>query len=312
MSDDVQHPRGRAGLGPVARRLAATQRVLCVEDEADIASFLRAYFRAAGFDLVHVDPDDRDQVLDAMAEHRPDIVLLDLRLRGFSGHDAYRHIRADPRWAFTPVVMVSASSSSPEGFELDSGLDAFVSKPFNTNVLADLVRDRLAAAAALAERGGDAVLELMTQDDLEARLADEVAVAGDDGTFTFGLVRLVSTDEVLAGVGHDGRDHLLTTVVRDTRSMLPDSTVIGLTESNELAVLFPATPVDTAQPLLVAALDAASGTFEFPGGAEVPVTLACGLADYPACAVDTDGLFMAADAALADAVEHGQLLQRAL
>ena len=137
-------------LGPVARRLAATQRVLCVEDEPDIAAFLRAYFRAAGYDLVHLDPTDPDEVLRALDEHEPDCVLLDVRLRGFSGSEAYRRMRSDERWAFTPVIMVSAHAMADPSFRRPTGLDAFVPKPFNTNELAELVRERIDAACRLA------------------------------------------------------------------------------------------------------------------------------------------------------------------
>src|SRR3546814_17434254 len=97
-------------LGSVARRLAATERVLVVEDEHDIADFLRAYFRASGYDLVHIDPDTPLQVLDALDEHKPDCVLLDLNLRGFSGAAAYRlPPHADPH-PLRPRTAVRARS----------------------------------------------------------------------------------------------------------------------------------------------------------------------------------------------------------
>lgn len=299
-------------LGPVARRLAATQRVLCVEDEADIASFLRAYFRAAGYDLVHIDPMDADEVVAAVAEHKPDCVLLDLRLRTFSGTEAYRLLRADERWAFVPVILVSAYAESDPAFEKPRGIDAFVAKPFNTNVLADLVRDRIAAATVLAERGRHQQLAVMTHEYLEARLADEIAVSGSDGTFSFALISLRSRAEILAEVGAGGLAHLVASVVSAARHHLPGGAVIGLTDSNELAVIFPALGIDRAQDSLEAALASASGTFEFPGGAAVPVTVASGIAAYPASAVDTGGLFMAADAAMAEAIEADELLRRAL
>lgn len=299
-------------LGPVARRLAATQRVLCVEDEADIASFLRAYFRAAGYDLVHIDPMDADEVVAAVAEHEPDCVLLDLRLRTFSGTEAYRLLRADERWAFVPVIMVSAYAESDPAFETPKGLDAFVAKPFNTNVLADLVRDRIAAATVLAERGRHHQLAVMSHDYLEARLADEIAVSGSDGTFSFALVSLRSRAEILAEVGAGGLDHLVASVVSAARGHLPGGAVIGLTDTDEVAVIFPALDIDRAHAALDAALRSVRGTFEFPGGATVPVEVAAGLAAYPANAVDTGGLFMAADATLAEAVDAGELLRQAL
>ena len=302
----MQEPHDK--LGPVARRLAATQRVLCVEDEPDIALFLRAYFRAAGFDVVHIDPDDVGEVLEAVREHKPDAILLDLLLRGFSGSDVYRRLRADEQFAFIPVIMVSAHSGADPGFEAPRGLDAFVAKPFNTDVLADLVRDRLAAAERLAERGRHESLELMSQDYLDARLRDEIGVAGDDGGFSFGLLRLQSMEAILAEVGRDGRDHLVTSLVRSARQTLPDGTVIGLTSSDEIALIFPALEVDDAQASVEALLTEVNGTFDFAGGASVPVELVCGLAAYPGSASDPDGLFMAADAALADAVDGGEAL----
>jgi DNA-binding response OmpR family regulator len=299
-------------LGPVARRLAATRRVLCIEDEPDIAAFLRAYFRAAGYDLVHLDPTDPDEVLQALVEHEPDLVLLDIRLRGFSGTEAYRRMRGDERWAFTPVVMVSAHAMADPSFRKPTGLDAFVPKPFNTNVLAELVRERIDAAEALAQRGRDARRELFSQDYLTARLSDEMALAGPDGHLTLGIVRLRSLGGVLAEVGDEGLDHLVLDLIDRARHLLPPGVVIGATRRDEVAVLLPGTGPRDAYALARTVLTELQGEFRFKGGAVVPVELAAGLAAYPDSATDPDGLFMAADAALAEAGEQGILVQLAL
>jgi len=87
----------RARSGSLSNRLAATTRILAVEDEADIADFLRAYFRASGYDLIHVDPVSTDDVMAAVERERPDLILLDVGLRGFSGLDAYRQLRRQER-----------------------------------------------------------------------------------------------------------------------------------------------------------------------------------------------------------------------
>ena len=136
-------------LGSVARRLAATQRVLVIEDEHDIADFLRAYFRASGYDLVHIDPDNPLAVLEALDANEPDCVLLDLNLRGFSGAEAYRLMRTEPRYALTPVIVVSARPDAQELVPARGGIDAFVTKPFNVNALAELVVERIASAERL-------------------------------------------------------------------------------------------------------------------------------------------------------------------
>lgn len=297
-------------LGPVARRLAATQRVLCVEDEADIANFLRAYFRASGYDLIHVDPDDVDAVVAAVEEHRPDAILLDLRLRGFSGREAYRRLRADDAFAFLPIVMVSADTMPT--LRSAEGLDAFVAKPFNTNTLADIVKKRLAIAEELAATGRHERLPLLTQRYLEARLVDEIAVAGAIGEFSLGLVRLLSIGEIIAEVGTDGLEHLVTKVVEQVRALLPDEAVTGLSDANEAAVILPAHDTAGTERVLADAMAAVQGQFVFPGGASVRVRLAGGVASYPAHAHSPDELFMAADAALTTAVDRGAAIAHAL
>jgi PleD family two-component response regulator len=302
-------------LGPVARRLAATRRVLCVEDEPDIAAFLRAYFRAAGYDFVHLDPTDPDEVLRSLEDGDPDLVLLDVRLRGFSGVEAYRRMRADERWAFTPVIMVSGHATSLPGVRAPTGLDAFVAKPFNTNVLADLVHERIERAHELEGRGRDLRRELLTQEYLEARLADEIGLArtaGTDGKLSLAIVRIRSVEDVLHEVGNEGFDHLLRTLVERARPLLPPTAVLGSTRRDEVAVLLPGVGSRTAYTALRDLVAELAGEFRFAGGAVVPVDLAAGLASYPSNATDPDELFMAADAALSDAVDDGSAVQLAL
>jgi diguanylate cyclase (GGDEF)-like protein len=299
-------------LGSVARRLAATQRVLVVEDEHDIADFLRAYFRASGYDLVHIDPDTPLAVLDALDEHAPDCVLLDLNLRGFDGAEAYRLIRTDERYALLPVIVVSARPDARELMAAVGGVDAFVTKPFNVNALADLVAERIAGAARIQEEAGhDAVTGLLGQDYVEARLLDELTVAAPDRSAAFALARLRSLGEITTAVGREGRDYVAREVVRRVRDLLPAEAALGLTRASELAILLPGTDAVDASAVLQRAL-AEMGEVRLPGGAEVPLRISVGVACYPAHAADADGLYMAADAALAEAVERGRDLMVAI
>jgi DNA-binding response OmpR family regulator len=120
--------------------------VLVVEDEHDIATFLRAYFRASGTDVVHVDPATPADVAAAVAAHNPSCVLLDLNLRGFSGLDAYREMRA--AGTDTPVIVVTADPNrATHRTALNEGVAAIVSKPFSAKelyslVVAETARDR--------------------------------------------------------------------------------------------------------------------------------------------------------------------------
>jgi DNA-binding response OmpR family regulator len=124
--------------GGLISRLEPTETVLVVEDEHDIATFLRAYFRAAGTDVVHVDPTTPAEVADAVATHNPTCVLLDLNLRGFSGLDAYREMRE--RGTATPVIVVTADPNPrTHRTALNEGVAAIVHKPFSAKELYSLV-----------------------------------------------------------------------------------------------------------------------------------------------------------------------------
>ncbi|MGV3758519.1 MAG: diguanylate cyclase domain-containing protein, partial [Actinomycetota bacterium] len=95
------------------------------------------------------------------------------------------------------------------------------------------------------------------------------------------------------------------------RTALPTGGALGLTGGDDLAVVLPSTGAakarilltDVAQPLTSVTL---------PGGAEVPIRLAVGLATHPTHGADADAVFMAADAALTEAVDQGTLLAVAL
>ena len=124
--------------GGLISRLEPTETVLVVEDERDIATFLRAYFRASGTDVVHVDPTTANEVAAAVATNNPTCVLLDLNLRGFSGLEAYREIRA--AGMETPVIVVTADPNPrTHRMALDEGVAAVVQKPFSARELYALV-----------------------------------------------------------------------------------------------------------------------------------------------------------------------------
>lgn len=291
-------------MGSVARRLAATERVLVVEDEHDIADFLRAYFRASGYDLVHIDPDTPLEVLEALDEHNPDCVLLDLNLRGFNGAEAYRLLRTDERYALLPVIVVSARPDARQLLEATGGVDAFVTKPFNVNTLAGLVADRIASAARLSSEAGlDPVTGLLGHEYVEARLVDELTVASPEHPSAFALARLLTLDAITDAVGDEGVEYVGREIVLRMRGLLPDGASFGMTRNGELAVLLPRTDVREALPVLTSAVEAIR-TIELPGGYAAEARFAVGVAGYPDHAADADGLYMAADAALADAVER--------
>lgn len=84
-----------------------------------------------------------EEAVRSIEVHRPDLVVLDLRLPGMSGLDVARRVRADrdPAIAGTRLLACSASVQAEVRREaLDAGCDAFEGKPFDVLTFAARVR----------------------------------------------------------------------------------------------------------------------------------------------------------------------------
>jgi CheY-like chemotaxis protein len=86
--------------------------------------------------------------LDLAAEHDPGLLLLDLHLPDMTGQEVLRRLRAEPRTARVPVVILSADARPSLIQELlDRGVRAFLTKPLDVRELLELV-DSVAAERA--------------------------------------------------------------------------------------------------------------------------------------------------------------------
>ena len=132
-------------------RLEPDSTIIVVEDERDIATFLRAFFRASGREVVHLDPTSPEDVAAAVDTHKPTCVLLDLNLRGFNGIEAFRRIRE--AGASIPVIVVTADPNpSTHRAALHEGVVAIVQKPFSAKHLYALVMAQTAKRRGRARR----------------------------------------------------------------------------------------------------------------------------------------------------------------
>lgn len=89
---------------------------------------------------------------EAMAEHRPSLILLDIMLPAEDGITILRRLRADKATADIPVIMMTAKNTEYDRVQgLDAGADDYISKPFGMMELVARVRAVLRRAEPKSE-----------------------------------------------------------------------------------------------------------------------------------------------------------------
>jgi two-component system phosphate regulon response regulator PhoB len=135
----------------------AAPRVLVVEDERDIAALVAYHLTREGYRVRTAS--GGEEALEALAAERPDIVLLDLMLPGFSGYDVLAEMRRREEWKEIPVLVLTARREEADRIKgLELGADDYVTKPFSPRELVLRVGAVLRRVQAPAIAGGGRVL----------------------------------------------------------------------------------------------------------------------------------------------------------
>jgi DNA-binding response OmpR family regulator len=132
-------------------------RILVVEDDKKVASFLERGLREDGYS-VDVAHEGAEGSLKAHV-HDYDLLILDVMLPGKTGFEILSELRR--RKSSVPVLLLTARDASEDIVRgLDAGADDYLTKPFSFEVL-------LARVRALVRRGGAQRLEMLRYDDVE-------------------------------------------------------------------------------------------------------------------------------------------------
>jgi two-component system, OmpR family, KDP operon response regulator KdpE len=122
-------------------------KILIVDDEPAIRRFLKASLETEGFQVVAAE--NAAQALSAIAQAKPELMILDLGLPDLDGMDVIRQVRAG---GALPIIVLSVRSDEPgKVAALDAGADDYMVKPFGVEEL--LARVRTALRHRLQQQG---------------------------------------------------------------------------------------------------------------------------------------------------------------
>ncbi|MBQ2834876.1 MAG: response regulator transcription factor [Clostridia bacterium] len=116
--------------------MAVKGKILIIEDDRAICSFMRRVLEANGYETLNASTGR--EAISMLASHCPDLAILDLGLPDMDGMEVLTDLR---RWSLMPVVVVSARTDEREKVSaLDAGADDYITKPFGTSELLARIR----------------------------------------------------------------------------------------------------------------------------------------------------------------------------
>ena len=119
-----------------------SKRILVVEDQEDDRQIIRDML--AGTDYEITEAEDGEHALAALAQERPDLILMEIQLPSMDGYETMRRIRTDPALLSIPIIAVTSyAPNEGEQKARAAGCDDFVPKPYSPRQLLAKIRQYL-------------------------------------------------------------------------------------------------------------------------------------------------------------------------
>lgn len=190
-------------------------KVLIIEDDRNIASFVQTILEANGYQVLTAER--CRQGLMVFASHMPDLVVLDLGLPDADGTEFLKEVRME---STAPVIVLSARTDESDKVDaLDAGANDYITKPFGTAELLARVRAALRTNRHSAQMTTPS--NVFTTEDLVIDYdRRQVSIAG-------ALVHLTQTEyNILALLSqHTGKVLTYATIIRSIWGGMDDGSV---------------------------------------------------------------------------------------
>ena len=159
------------------------KKVLIVDDDADVIHYLRELLMPYYDVLSRFDAESAYQVI---KEEAVDVVISDVVMSGQTGYDLCRQIKENIQISHIPVILLTAKATVGDQVEgLDSGADAYVTKPFEPQYLLALVQSQL--------KNREKIKDILSQATDVENIEDD-ALSPQDSAFMTELYQLMENE----------------------------------------------------------------------------------------------------------------------
>lgn len=117
-------------------------KVLVVDDEPFICRSLSFVLRKEDYEVFEAR--NGEEALQAISEHRPDLVFLDVMMPKVNGFEVTRQVKGDPELAATKIILLTAKGQDQDRETgKEAGADDYLTKPFSPTRILERAREIL-------------------------------------------------------------------------------------------------------------------------------------------------------------------------
>ena len=118
------------------------KRILIVEDEIQLMEMVKIRLEANDYEVITAY--DGQEALNKAREEEPDLIILDLMLPKIDGYKVCGLLKSDSRYNKIPIIIFTAlAQNSDKEIGMEVGADAYIMKPFKSEVLLTKIRELL-------------------------------------------------------------------------------------------------------------------------------------------------------------------------
>jgi two-component system cell cycle response regulator len=283
--------------------------ILVVDDDPAVRALVAVRLEQAGYETAQAA--GGEEALRLATERDPDVIVLDVSMRGLDGYAVCRRLQERATSA-PPVIFLTGRAHTNARIEgLDSGAVDYVVKPFDAAELVARVRVALRTKAkteALAAMAStDGLTGLPNRRRLDERCAEAVAVADRYGrSLACLMIDVDHFKRINDTYGHGAGDAVLRETARRLRSLCRSADFVGRYGGEEFTVIMPETDLDGAVAAGERILATLAEQSVQPTGSEIWITASVGVAVWRAGMESPEDLYTLADRALYSAKRLGR------
>ncbi|MDH7513177.1 MAG: response regulator [Clostridiales bacterium] len=120
----------------------AKKRILIIDDEFDFVKMLTTRLQIAGYEVLAAE--DGPKGVQTARREKPDLIILDIMMPGMNGHAVCDMLKKSTlTWAIPVIYLTARTSQADELLGLEKGAKYYLTKPYNPDVLLEMVKSAL-------------------------------------------------------------------------------------------------------------------------------------------------------------------------